>query len=443
MNEKDYDFIMRTLRELTLYIYECNQKESSLQNEKALNKRLFNFPKLPSDERERSARENIFSAMPGTAPSRRNVDSKLNRYDKNLINSNNLKGDELMKLKHGQGSIQIKLRYNKNGTIYKIYHGRYYDEFGKVKSVYGKTQKECIRKLKELNPMKKDKPIKKIYPTVAEWMLSWYNDYKKDTLRPSTQRGYETSMHTYIFPVLGKIKLPQLTTEHLQHFFKKFDSGNTRHKIFLLMSACLKKAVILKKIQSNPCDAVELPKYKKKKRRPFEFEEQNKILSEDGKIAQVFFFLCVTGLRVGEFLALTKNDFYPEEHVFKIDKAIAYGVKGDPKSEASNRTVYYLDELFDYFDVDLLGTFTYYGLRQGFDKILEQNDVHDVSLHCTRHTYATLCHKFGMNDKTLQSQLGHSTLAMTQDVYTHLLKKGTSKVGAYLEKLCTHIRTHT
>ena len=431
MNENEkIDHFIATLAELGAYLAQVKMRSADLQNHNNVSETVERY--LDGFSIQNSMRR---CANPSE-------DLQLNKMrDVKTVNSElNIKGDEeLIKLKYGQGSISLKIRYNKKGTIYKIYQGRYYDEFGKYRSVYGKTQKECLKKLREANPIKKNGPLRTKYTTLQDWMLSWYNDYKKSTLRPSTQKGYEANMNTYIFPALGKTRLSELTTETLQRFFTSIQSGNTRKKLFLFVSACLKKAVVLKKLQFNPCDAVELPKYKKKKRRPFEYNEQNLILSEEDKTAQVFFFLCATGLRIGEFLALTKDDFYPDQNVFRVDKAIVQGIKGETKSEAGNRNVYFLDELFTHFDINLLGTFTYNGLKSSLERIMKKHGISGVSWHCTRHTYATICHSFGMNDKVLQEQLGHSTLAMTQDVYTHLLKKGTSKIRDYLSNICTHI----
>ncbi len=368
-----------------------------------------------------------------------NVDSQLNKTLKNATTFYHApEGEEMIKLKHGQGTIGVRIRYNKKGTIYKCYVGRYY-EGGKQHSVYAKTQKECVKLLKQMRPAGKNANPHR-YLTLKEWMLTWYNDFKKQTLRPSSQHGYEMLMAKYIFPELGKVKLIALTVEQVQHLLNGIAAGNTRKKVNLVLSASLKKAVILRKISFNVCDAVELPKIKQQKRRAFEYLEQNKILSQDSKYAQAFFFLCVTGLRVGEFLALTENDFYYEDNFFKVDKAITEGILGEPKSETSKRIVYFNDTLFDYFDKSLLGTFTYNSLKLGFSRLLKSLGIKGVSLHSTRHTFATICHSLGLNDKILQTILGHSTMAMTQDVYTHLLKKGSSKIREYLEDLCALIR---
>ena len=368
---------------------------------------------------------------------------KLNKKKEKTINSNKEKYEELIKLKHGQGSIILKVRYNKNGSVYKLYEGRYTDSYGNRKSVYAKTQKECLKLLREAHPssaLKKGALPKSI--TVKEWMLNWYNDFKKENLKKSSREGYEIEMNAYIFPTIGNLKLRDLNGEILQKFFNSVKSGNTRKKLYLLVNACLKKAVILKKIATNPCEAVELPKFKKQKRRPFEYAEQQEILANaNEKIRQVFFFLCVTGLRIGEFLALTKEDFYFENNFFFVNKAIVRGELTDTKTESSCRKVFFTDKLFDHFDLNLLGSFTYYALKNAVRKLFERLNIKNVSLHSTRHTFATVCHSFGMNDKVLQSLMGHSTLAMTQDVYTHLLKKGTSEIACYLQEFCTKICT--
>lgn len=352
------------------------------------------------------------------------------------------KGEELMKRKYGQGCIVLKTRKRKkSNTLYKIYEGRYYNEYGKIKSVYGKTQKECAKLLNEAIKYKKT-PERRRSITVSEWILLWYNSFKRESLRPSTRRNYEIDINVYILPNLGKEKLLNLTGEKLQTFFNKIENGNTRKKVYNLLCASLEKAVILKRIAWNPCKAVELPKYKKVKKRAFTYEEQELILSKASpKIAQVFFFLCATGLRVGEFLALRESDFFFEDHYFKVDKAIVNGIEGEPKTESSNRIVYFTDELLQRFDLTLLGSFTYAGLRTAFRRLLEEIGLKNVSLHSTRHTFATVCYALGMNEKSLQALLGHSTLAMTQDTYTHLMKRGSSVIRSYLAGLCAFVRT--
>ena len=132
----------------------------------------------------------------------------MNNSDKKVVNYTLKKGEEeLTKLKYGQGSIKLRLRYNKNGSVYKWYEGRYYSDTGQIKYVYAKTVKDCVKQLKEVNPLRKNNPARKKLLTLQDWMLTWYNDFKKGTLRPTSQHGYEYQMKNQIFPALGKTKL--------------------------------------------------------------------------------------------------------------------------------------------------------------------------------------------------------------------------------------------
>ena len=372
-----------------------------------------------------------------------NVALKLNSKNSNLVKENVKEGDPLVKLQYGHGCIAVRLRFNKNGTVHKVYEGKYYDEFGNRRSVYAKTQQECLKLLKAAHPVKdKKKPVKQKYATVKDWLVIWYNEFKKESLRDKSRQSYEAIINTIITPALGNYRLNALSGEQLQRFFNSIKHGNTRLKTFQILNACIKKAIVLRKVSLNPCDAVELPKFKKKKRRPFEYEEQNLILENaNDRFKKAFFFLCATGLRVGEFLALTKDDFYLEDNCFVVNKSIVDGKLTETKTEASNRTVHFAPKLLSFFDLDLLGTYTYNALRVATERLFKSLNIKNASLHSTRHTFATICHSLGMNDKVLQSLLGHSTLAVTQDVYTHLMKKGTSIIYDYLKEFCTTIRT--
>lgn len=347
----------------------------------------------------------------------------------------------MVRLKHGQGAIHLKVRLNKNGSVTKFYEGRFTDELGKRKSVYAKTQKECYELIKRSNPNFKTNKTRHKHVTVESWLTEWFENYKKPTLRPSTLKSYLVFMNKLILPALGEKKLIDLNGQEVQKFLLSIKAGNTQKKCYLLLSAALKKACVLKKLRDNVCDTVELPKYKKQKRRPFEYDEQNIILNGDKKLSQAFFFLCATGLRIGEFLALTKEDFYPERHVFVVNKSIVHGKLGEPKTESSNRIVCYTDELFNFFDFNSLGTYNYEALKTALQRLLKKENIEGVSWHSTRHTFATICHSLGMIDKQLQTLLGHSTLAMTQDVYTHLLKAGDSPIKTYLKGMYTTFYT--
>lgn len=349
-------------------------------------------------------------------------------------------GDNMVKLKYGQGSIRLKRRQKKDGSVYKIYEARFIDENGSNRSFYAKTQKDCLDKLKKIQALKNRQARIQHKLTLKAWMQEWFNIYKKPSLRQSTLKSYLTFLEKIIFPKIGSLTLTEVSSEKLQAFLVGIKASNTRKKVYLLLSQAFKKAYLLKKVRDNVCETLEIPKHKKQKRRAFEFDEQNKILSAGQEFSRVFFFLCATGLRIGEFLALTKNDVFFEKHVIRVNKSIVNGNLGEPKTESSKRVIYFTDELFNEFDVNTLGTYNYERLKTALQRFLRKENITGVSWHSTRHTFATICHSFGMIDKQLQILLGHSTLAMTQDVYTHLLRPGDSKIKGYLSNLCAQIR---
>ena len=143
--------------------------------------------------------------------------------------------EELIKLKYGQGSIGIRKRTRKDRSVYKIYAGTYYNALGQHKTVYAKTQKECLRKLKEANP-RTTKTVKQKYLTVKDWLIEWFNTFKVIKIRANTVRSYKILIDVHIMPALADVKLIELNGEQLQKFFNSIKRGNTRKKTYELQN---------------------------------------------------------------------------------------------------------------------------------------------------------------------------------------------------------------
>lgn len=191
-------------------------------------------------------------------------------------------------------------------------------------------------------------------------------------------------------------------------------------------------------LKNNPCYGVELPrKTISSHRRAYTLEEQTLLLSAfPERYAKAFFFLCCTGLRIGEFLALSPVDVDFDNMTISITKACDKKMNvSSPKTSSSVRTVYFDKSLFDFFPIEYLGSYTHNGIHCQFNRTFKKFNVSGVCVHSTRHTFATLCDYVGIRDKLTQNMLGHSTLAMTKDTYTHLYKKGESPILSYMERL--------
>ena len=129
-----------------------------------------------------------------------------------------------------------KRRANGEGNIRKRKDGRWEGRYtvghdpetGKaiIKNVLGKTQAEVKEKLKKAieENVGIDYGRAKNY-TVGNWLEVWYENYAKIKMRPSTYLTYHGYIENHIKPQLGKIPLNDLTTLHLQQFYKKFVGG--------------------------------------------------------------------------------------------------------------------------------------------------------------------------------------------------------------------------
>ena len=125
-----------------------------------------------------------------------------------------------------------KRRANGEGNIRKRKDGRWEGRYtvghdpetGKaiIKNVLGKTQAEVKEKLKKAieENVGIDYGRAKTY-TVGNWLEVWYENYAKIKMRPSTYLTYHGYIENHIKPQLGKIPLNDLTTLHLQQFYKK------------------------------------------------------------------------------------------------------------------------------------------------------------------------------------------------------------------------------
>lgn len=367
----------------------------------------------------------------------------IRREDETLKFEQNGGDDDLRKLKYGEGSITLRTRRNKNGTERRFWQGRYFVD-GRQRSVYGRTQAECMAKLKQLkDEYKSNEPPKMSERGIAHalyssWLDKWLLEFKQNKIRASTLEGTKYLIER-VRQVLGGIRLARITSMDILRYMNTLPRSNTAVKIYNIINGSLQKAEDFGYIRHNPCRAVERPKYEKQKRRAFELSEQSEILAAlEGKHKQAFFFMCCTGLRIGEFLALRKENIDWPRGCINVEASenVHSGDVGKTKTAAGRRRVYFAPQLFDTFDVDLLGTFTYSGIKKAFVKVYDKLGLEGISLtHSCRHTYASMLYAAGVSDKVIQSQLGHASVSTTLDIYTDILLAGESPIYEYISAL--------
>jgi integrase len=179
--------------------------------------------------------------------------------------------------------------------------------------------------------------------------------YVNDTYKPivlplmakSTQDRYVGIIKNYLEPAFGKLCLRDLSPLSIQRHFSGMAASTLSHeskdKIRDVLASILGSAVKYGLLVKNPCDAVQLPRDKRGKRRakPFVYRRQFDAIVEliSEPYASMVFVAVLTGLRVSELAALKWGDVDATNNKITIDERYCRGDWGEPKSDASNATV--------------------------------------------------------------------------------------------------------
>jgi integrase len=319
--------------------------------------------------------------------------------------------------------------------------------------------------------------------TLNQWFDTWFKEYKIPNVKESSARTYKQWCEYYILPVLGNRKLSQIRPVHIQQFVndmqEKALSVKTIHSIYDVLFDILKIAENNELINRNPAKGVTLPKQEKEERRVLSVAEQSAFLAylKNEKWLShepLFVVMLGTGLRVGEALGLTWDCIDFEHKEIKIEKALVYGkctsdgkyrfTWQTPKTTSSRRTIPMVPEVEAALHRQRLAQAQYrlcvggkWKPLEGFENLVFPNmsgrpyrethirdfivaiiqDINDeetalaekerrepvlmvhFSPHCLRHSFATRCFECGLPPKTVQTIMGHSSTAMTMDLYTH------------------------
>ncbi|MFW6030214.1 MAG: tyrosine-type recombinase/integrase [Halanaerobiales bacterium] len=304
--------------------------------------------------------------------------------------------------------------------------------------------------------------------TLGELLRRWLNNYK-NKIAGSTYDGYKGKIESHLIPALGAIKLKDLQPLHVETYFSKKRikgrkdgksgglSENTLHKHYVILNKAMKQAVKWRLIKVNPVAAIESPQPEDKEKKAMTEAEFNKLM----KVAKkedcwMFNFLIVaifTGMRRSEILGLHWSEVEFENKIIRVTHTLVPKIgegsvlKNKTKNKSSKRSIKISDTVVKvlkehkkmqteirlqlgpkYNDTLNLvfckedGTKYYPGtINKKLNRLLKKADLPlEYGIHTMRHTFATINLKNGVNPKIVQEMLGHSTIATTLDVYSHV-----------------------
>ena len=247
-----------------------------------------------------------------------------------------------------------------------------------------------------------------------------------------------------------------VTSEELQEYFNTLVNYSNSYiaKIIEQFSQAFRYAMNKGFLLSNPMYDIVVPKSKRedKEIRALEIDEQQKLTDYlinsntiDEPYKNAFLIEMYMGLRIGEVLALKKENIDLRRNIIFVKPTIYRDENGKPQIKATPKTkkserevpipknikneIIEQMQLANYHKENLLfvsnaGTYVNpANANHVLKRICKKLDIKDVTSHSLRHTFATRCIEAGMRSVALQRLMGHSDVSITLNIYTSVFNK--------------------
>ncbi len=328
------------------------------------------------------------------------------------------------------------------------------------RTLYAKTRTEAARKLaRAIGERDTGFVVDAGRLTVGDYLERWLEDSVKGTVRTSTYEAYRYMVEPHLVPFLGALKLRDINPVHVRALYReKLEAGlsaATVRKMHAVLSKAMKQAVLDGLIHRNVCDSVRPPRLARKEIRPLDPEQAGALLraAASDRLEALYVLAVHTGMREGELLGLKWEDVSldGEEPVLRLRRAlvreagkVALGELKTPKSRRQVRLTRaaagalraHLARQME--EIERAGpSYRAGGLvfatesgspinpsnlrNRSFKPLLRRAGLAGICFHDLRHTCATLLLTRNVHPKLVQELLGHATISMTLDTYSHFL----------------------
>ena len=329
---------------------------------------------------------------------------------------------------------------------------------GRQRVVYGKTLAELNAAADALREQDNAGLEVGDHTTVGEWAKIWLASYKSD-LRYSTVEMYRNAYNNHIMAVIGGMELRDVRQVHVRNVMSGVanKSESLQHKVLLTMRQIFGTAIENGLIARNPADKTKITPHATPNRPQYLSPAQVSTLMDSvmEPRALAFCALCLyCGLRREEALGLQWADISGGQLV--VARAVTFGKnEALPTTELKNKSSCRilpvpraLQEILDrtpreskYIVPAADGReMTRSAYRRMWDIHVRRAVGFDIHAHMLRHTYATMLYRAGVDLRTAQQLMGHSSIEMTARIYTHLEAEDSLRVvdrlDTYLDAVC-------
>jgi len=362
----------------------------------------------------------------------------------------------------GEGSVHKRKHGGWQGSIdVGIVDGR-----RKRKTVYGATQREVLDKLTAIRrtldaglPVGTSRPM-----TLGDYLEAWLRDTLPAVVRPSTAASYSSLTRQHIIPGLGHHRLDKLTAVHIRAFLREKTtqtsprtkrplSSRTIQYLHAVLRLALEQARRDDLVARNVASLVAGPKVQHSEVQPLTPAEAAQLFAAaaEDRLSPLWLLVTALGLRRGEALALRWEDVDLDRGHLQV-RATLQRLNGTlvraemPKTKSSRRALPLPAVVADslrahraaqiqerlrsnvWADQALVFT-TGIGtpleprnVLRSFHALCDRAQVRRVRIHDLRHAAASFLLLQGVDMRVVMGTLGHSRLATTSDLYTHLLE---------------------
>jgi len=365
---------------------------------------------------------------------------------------------------NGEGSIT---RHKKSGLYMARYTVQMPDGLRKRKTIYGKEREDVADKLaKALS----DRADGLVYDdenmTLGEYLERWLHTSVRWSVRESTYESYRRQLIRYVVPAIGHMKLRKLTTLHVQGMYRAMlDRGLSTRTVqytHAVLHRALRQAVRWGMVPRNVSEDADRPQVRREEMRPLNRDQARRLLETTrGDRLEALYVLAIhTGMRPGELLGLKWEDVDLEGASLRVNRALSNGKLTTTKTKRSRRRIdlsagtvralkahrkRQLEERMQkaglwqedglVFPSSAGTPLSHRNVVRAFKDLLKRARLPESTrLYDLRHTCATLLLNASVHPKYVQELLGHASISLTLDTYSHVLKGMDGGIGDAMDE---------